>query len=152
MVVCQPEPSASPGNLWEIQILRSHARPTELEILSGQSNLCFNKHPGKDTKALAYPALRSLAPVSLALLKFEEHWSRQREGWGLCWEMMDSIENFLVSENLTFMSLMECKKTHRYPWNHFFVFRKKPEPPIWWVEPACCHAEQQLALWVYRLF
>lgn len=29
----------------------------------------------------------------------------------------------------------------------FFVFRKKPEPPIWWVEPACCHAEQQLALW-----
>lgn len=65
---------------------------------------------------------------------------------------MDSIENFLVSENLTFMSLMECKKTHSYPWNHFFVFRKKPEPPIWWVEPACCHAEQQLALWVYRLF
>ena len=75
-MVFQPEPSASPGNLLEIQILRSRPRPTELEILSGQSNLCFNKHPGKDTKALAYPTPRSLAPVSLALLKSEKHWPR----------------------------------------------------------------------------
>ena len=37
-----PRPAASPGNLLEIQIFRSHPGPTESETLGvGCSNLCF---------------------------------------------------------------------------------------------------------------
>lgn len=56
-----------PGNLWQIQILKSCPRPTKSETPGSSSNLWLNKPSWWFYAPLAYTVSQSLLPVSLFL-------------------------------------------------------------------------------------